>query len=160
MAFSDVLRPLVYRSLGQPHKMESAVPAIKLAEFYEVTPDRALAIATRAARRATVYRIQYPAYGGAYVVELTDPNDRIVGDRYSVTIDPHSGVILRYRSPKDIVAGDRVLVAIEKLHTGALLGTAAKAALCLASSITLLMFGSGAVMLWHRTVKTKQHLFR
>jgi uncharacterized iron-regulated membrane protein len=57
----------------------------------EITPDEAVAIARRELPDALPYRVQMPRYGGLYVVALEDRDQRIGGDRNSVSIDSREG---------------------------------------------------------------------
>ena len=159
MAFSDALRPYLYRISGVS-AMKDPTYVAKLGGPYQITPDKALEIARAAAPRATPYRIQLPAFGGTYVVDLVDRSDRVLGERHSVVLDPNSGVILLQRNPKDVNPVDRWMVVLAKVHTGTLVGTSGKALFCVASMLTVVVFGSGILMMWFRSLKHKQPLLR
>ena len=159
MSFSDELRPWLYKISGGSPTTYPAYTA-KLSEKYQLTPDRALEIARTAAPQATPYRIQLPAFGGAYVVDLVDRSDRVLGERHSVTIDPDSGAILLQRNPEDVHTADRWMAAIAKLHIGSLVGTTGKALFCIASLLTVASFGSGMVMMLLRSLRNRQSLLR
>jgi uncharacterized iron-regulated membrane protein len=160
MAFSDQLLPHLYRIAGAPPMAEGPRYTVKLSESYQVTPDQALAVARKAVPQAAPCRIQFPSFGGTYVVDLVDPNDRIVGERNSVVIDPHSGAILLQRNATEVHAIDRGMAAIAGLHAGNLIGTVGKALLCIASLLTLAIFASGIIMVWLRAFRHQQPLLR
>lgn len=160
MAFSDQARPYLYRLLGGAPPAMSSRFQVRLSESYEITPDRALEIAALAVQQASPYRIQMPAFGGTYVIDLADKRDKIVGERHSITLDPHVGTILHYYNPADLPAVDRALAAISKFHGGMLFGGVSKVAWCLASLLTLMLFTSGIIMAWFRVVRNRQRLLQ
>ncbi len=160
MAFSDSMRPHLYRIFGEDPPPEAPRYTADFSEPFRVSSDQALNIATEAVPRAKPYRIQFPEFGGTFVVTLNDPADRILGERHSVVIDPHSGAILLHRNPNYIHGVNRILAAINKAHTGSLLGIFGKFLVCVASLLTLAIFVSGIGMMWFRSLKPGRPLLR
>jgi uncharacterized iron-regulated membrane protein len=117
-----------------------------------IAPDRALAIARAALPGTTPTRMQMPAYGGAYKVEMTrvarfgsDTSDEI-------TLDPYSGKVLADHSPLNAPLAERVLSTTAALHTGSLFGFPGRVLMALASLLVTLQAWSGAMMLWKRRI--------
>jgi uncharacterized iron-regulated membrane protein len=104
--------------------------------------------------------VQMPEFGGRYDVSLTDPSDRLTGERHSLTIDPHSGDIVQQRGPARVHFVDRAMVAITRVHLGSLFGAAGKLAMSIASLLVVANVGSGVAMLWFRTARSGQSLLR
>jgi uncharacterized iron-regulated membrane protein len=114
--------------------------------------DRALAIARAALPGATPTRMQMPAYGGSYKIEMTRVS-RFWGNATDLLIlDPYTGRILAHDSSRDASLAERVLTTAAALHTGSLFGDAGRAAMALASLLVALQAWSGAMMLWKRRV--------
>jgi uncharacterized iron-regulated membrane protein len=118
-----------------------------------LSPDRALAIAKAASPRGAPTRIQMPAYGGSYKIDVTIAR-RFGPDATDVlTLDPYTGSILADDSSRDASLAERVLTTTAALHTGAFFGDAGRAAMALASLLVALQAWSGAMMLWKRRVE-------
>jgi hypothetical protein len=110
MVFSDEVRPYLYKMAGGPAPVKPLPAPERLGGPYAVDPDRAVAIATKAVPSARPHMVQMPEFGGRYEVSLTDPSDRLTGDRHSLTIDPHSGGIVQQRGPAQVHFVDPALV--------------------------------------------------
>ncbi len=125
---------LVQRSEGTPY----------------VSVDRALAIGKGALPGARPTRMQMPAYGGTYKIEMTSVT-RFGPDATDViTLDPYSGKILADDSSRNASLAERVLTTTVALHTGSFFGDLGRAAMALASLVVALQAWSGAMMLWER----------
>ncbi len=117
-----------------------------------VSVDRALAIAKTALPGAMPTRMQMPAYGGTYKIEMTsvvqfgsDVTDLII-------LDPYSGKIIADDSSRNASLAERVLTTTAALHTGSFFGDAGRAVMAMASLLVALQAWSGAMMLWKRRV--------
>lgn len=115
-----------------------------------VSIDRALAIAKAALPAATPTRMQMPAYGGTYRIEMTSAA-RFGSDATDVlTLDPYSSKILSDDSSRNASLAERVLTTTAAVHTGSFFGDTGRAAMALASLLVALQAWSGAMMLWKR----------
>lgn len=115
-----------------------------------VSVDRALAIGKAALPDARPTRMQMPAYGGTYKIEMTSVA-RFGADATDViTLDPYSGKILADDSSRKASLAERVLTTTAALHTGSFFGAPGRAAMALASLLVALQAWSGAMMLWKR----------
>ena len=160
MVFSDEIRPYLYKIAGAPDPVRPLPAPERLGGPYAVEADGAVAIATGAVPNARPHLVQMPAFGGRYVVNMTDPSDRLTGERHSLIIDPHSGEIVLQRGPAQVHFVDRMMVAITKLHLGSLFGTTGKVAVSIASLLVVAMVFSGLIMLWFRTIRSSQSFLR
>jgi uncharacterized iron-regulated membrane protein len=115
-----------------------------------ISPDRALAIAQAALPGARPTRMQMPAYGGTYKIEMTTVVKFGSDVKETMTLDPYSGKILADDSPRNASLAERVLTATAALHTGSLFGFPGRAVMALASLLVMLQAWSGAMMLWKR----------
>lgn len=146
---------LVARLLGRFGRPDTR-PAAVLVQPTEGTPylstDRALAIAKAVLPGGVATRMQMPAYGGTYKINITSAT-RFGPDATDViTLDPYTGSILADDSSRDASLSERVLTTTAALHTGAFFGNAGRAAMALASLLVALQAWSGAMMLWKRRV--------
>ncbi len=134
-----------------PHDTRSVPPLLRSPEGTPyVSVDRALTIGQTAKPGATPTRIQMPAYGGTYKIEMTTAA-RVGADASNVlTLDPYSGKILADDSSSNASLAERVLTTTVALHTGSFFGNAGRAAMALASFLVSLQAWSGAMMLWKR----------
>ena len=115
-----------------------------------VSVDRALAIGKAAIPGARPTRMQMPAYGGTYKIEMTSVA-RFASDATDViTLDPYSGKILTDDSSLNASLAERVLKITAALHTGSFFGDLGRAAMALASLMVALQAWSGAMILWKR----------
>ena len=160
MVFSDEVRPYLYEIAGAPDPVKPLAAPERLGGPYLIDADRAVVIAMQAVPNAAPHMVQMPAFGGRYVVNLTDPSDRLTGERHSLIIDPHSGDIVQQRGPAQLASVDRLMVTITKLHLGSLFGTTGRVAVSIASLLVVAMVLSGVIMLWFRTIRSSQSFLR
>jgi uncharacterized iron-regulated membrane protein len=118
-----------------------------------ISPDRALAIARAVLPGATPTRMQMPAYGGTYKIEMTRVAQFGSDASDAVTLDPYSGKVLADDSPRNASLAERVLSTTAALHTGSLFGLPGRALMTLASVLVTLQAWSGAMMLWKRRIR-------
>jgi uncharacterized iron-regulated membrane protein len=127
-----------------------AAPALLTADASPLSADRALAMAKAALPGATPTRMQMPAYGGTYKIDMV-LRSRLGPDATDVlTLDPYTGSILGEDSSRHASLAERVLRATAALHTGSFFGVAGRAVMALASLLVALQAWSGAMMLWKR----------
>jgi uncharacterized iron-regulated membrane protein len=115
-----------------------------------VSVDRALAIGKAALPGATPTRVQMPAYGGTYKIEMTSVSRFGSNATDVITLDPYSGKVLADDSSRNASLAERVLTTTAALHTGSFFGNPGRAAMALASLMVALQAWSGAMMLWKR----------
>ena len=132
---------------GTPRALIVIHPSV---ETPYISPDRALAIAEAALPGAIATRMQMPAYGGTYKIEMTSLVKFGSDVTEMITLDPYSGKILADDSPRNASLAERVLTTTAALHTGSLFGFAGRAVMALASLLVTLQAWSGAMMLWKR----------
>jgi uncharacterized iron-regulated membrane protein len=136
--------------LSQHDPRSAAVLVQPLESTPYVSVDRALAIGKAALPGAMPTRMQMPAYGGTYKIEMTSVA-RFGSDATDViTLDPYSGKILADNSSRNASLAERVLTTTAALHTGSFFGNPGRAAMALASLLVALQAWSGAMMLWKR----------
>jgi uncharacterized iron-regulated membrane protein len=114
-----------------------------------ITPDQAVAIALAQMPGMIPYRVQMPAYGGAYRVSLDYTPDRVAGDRNMIAVDPYVGTVIFSSRSNDLSPAERILATNEAIHTGQALGMPTKLLVCLASLIVPVQVISG-LLLWLR----------
>ena len=114
-----------------------------------ITPDQAVAIALAEMPGTMPYRVQMPAYGGAYRVSLDDTRDRIAGEHNMIAIDQYNGKVIFSSHSNDLSPAERILATNESIHTGQVLGMPSKILACLASFILPVQVISG-LLLWLR----------
>ncbi len=133
------------------HDTHSAAVLVQSSEGTPyISVDRALEIGKAALPGAMPTRIQMPAYGGTYRVEMTTLA-RFGSDATDLlTLDPYSGRILADVSSRNASLAERVLTTTVALHTGSVFGDPGRAAMALASLLVALQAWSGAMMLWKR----------
>ncbi len=112
--------------------------------------DRALAIAKAALPGAVPTRMQMPAYGGTYKIEMTRTVQFGSDATDAITLDPYSGKILADDSSRNASLAERVLATTAALHTGSFFGLPGRAVMALASLLVALQAWSGVMMLWMR----------
>ncbi len=115
-----------------------------------VSVDRALAIGKAGLPGMSPTRVQMPAYGGTYKIDMTSASRFGSGATDVMTLDPYSGKVLADDSSRNASLAQRVLAATAALHTGSFLGNPGRAAMALASLLVALQAWSGAMMLWKR----------
>jgi len=115
-----------------------------------VSVDRALAIAKATLPGAVPTRMQMPAYGGTYKIEMTSLVQFGSDVTETITLDPYSDKVLADDSPRNASLAERVLTTTAALHTGSLFGLPGRVAMALASLLVALQAWSGAMMLWKR----------
>ena len=154
IGFEDQAAPLINKLSGsttlnftqtrpRPEPSPDATP---------ITPDKAVAIARAEIPGAIPYRVQMPRFGGLYRVTLRSPQDRIMGDRNAVEVDPYSGSVIFSRHSRDSSTAERILAINEGIHTGNVFGVPSRIIACLASIALPLQAFSGLLM-WLRRNK-------
>jgi uncharacterized iron-regulated membrane protein len=114
-----------------------------------ITPDEAVAVAKAFMPGAIPNRVQMPAYGGVYRVNLLNPNERIAGGQNMIAIDPYSGSVVSSTRSADLLLGKRILATTEAIHTGEIFGMPSKIIMWLASLMLPVQVISGLLM-WLR----------
>jgi len=117
-----------------------------------ITPDEAVAIARAEMPGAIPYRVQMPRFGGLYRVSLRSSQDKIMGDRNSVAVDPHSGAVISSIRSGDSSIAQRILAANEAIHTGNVFSLPSRILVCL-TSITLPLQAFSGLLMWLRRNK-------
>jgi len=117
----------------------------------QITPDQAVAVAAAQVPGAVAYRVQMPRYGGVYVVALAFPDNRITGDRNSVSINPWNGKIIATTRSTELSTGERFVATNEAIHTGTILGIPGRIIAALVSILLPVQALSGLIMWLRRT---------
>ena len=115
----------------------------------QITPDRAVAIASAQLPGAVPYRVQMPRYGGVYVVALTFSDSRIAGESNSISIDPWNGKIVSTSLSADLPSRDWLMAVNEAIHTGTILGAPSRVVAALVSILLPVQAVSGLII-WLR----------
>ena len=110
-----------------------------------ITPDQAVAIASAQLPGAVPYRVQMPRYGGVYVVALAVAQDRLAGERNSVSVDPWSGKIISASFSTSLTTRERLMVTNEAMHTGEIFGMPSRIIVALAGILLPVQALSGIV---------------
>jgi uncharacterized iron-regulated membrane protein len=105
--------------------LQTRAPNARAPNATPITPDEAVAIARAEMPGAIPYRVQMPRFGGVYQVALVYEQDRVMGARNSVAIDPHSGNVIVSQRSRDSSVAARLLATNTAIHTGNVLGMAA-----------------------------------
>ncbi|HEV2399108.1 MAG TPA: PepSY-associated TM helix domain-containing protein [Candidatus Sulfotelmatobacter sp.] len=132
-----------------PTQISQARPKVVVGTA-SIDPDRAVAIARSQMPGAVVYRVQMPAYGGLYRIELVNQQDRVAGERNSVAVDPSDGSVVSFSRSEDLSVGDRFLAANEAVHTGNILGWPSRILAALVSTMLVVQAFSGLFIWLHR----------
>ncbi len=112
----------------------------------QITPDQAVAIASAQLPGAVPYRVQMPRYGGVYIVALTFSDNRIAGDRNSISIDPWNGKIISTSLSAGLSTRDRFMAVNEAIHTGTILGAPSRVVAALAGILLPVQAVSGLII--------------
>jgi len=112
----------------------------------QITPDQAVAIASAQLPGAVPYRVQMPRYGGVYIVALTFSDNRIAGDRNSISINPWSGRIISTSLSAGLSTRDRFMAVNEAIHTGTILGAPSRVVAALVSILLPVQAVSGLII--------------
>lgn len=126
-----------------------ATPALPPQGSTAIGPDEAMTIATAALPHDTAARIQMPAYGGSYRVQMVEHRFLKPDSERIVTIDPQSGHNLSVSSD-DLPLIDRFFELNEAVHTGPIFGIAGRILAALAGLMVLPQAISGLFMWWKR----------
>lgn len=118
----------------------------------QLSPDQAAAIACSRLPGAKPYRVQMPQYGGRYVVNLVDVDNRITGGRNSVAIDPRSGNIISESLSSELTHTERLMAWNGAIHEGNAFGLPGRIIAVLASILLPMQALSGLIM-WLRRPK-------
>jgi len=97
------------------------------------------------------YRVQMPRYGGLYVVSLAYTDNRIAGERNSISVDPWDGKIVAMNLSTSLTPREWFMATNEAIHTGNILGMPTRIIVALASILLPLQMVSGLLMWTHRT---------
>ncbi len=139
--------------LSQPKATSAPILVRPPADTAYISPDRALALARAALPGATPTRMQMPAYGGTYKIEMTRVARFGSDTSDSITLDPYSGKVLAEDSPNNASLAERVLSTTAALHTGSFFGLPGRVLMALACLLVTLQVWSGAMMLWKRRIR-------
>jgi uncharacterized iron-regulated membrane protein len=115
----------------------------------QITPDQAVAIASAQLPGAVPYRVQMPRYGGVYTVALTFSDNRIAGDRNSISINPWNGEIISMSLSAELSTRERFMAVNEAIHTGTILGAPSRVIAALVSILLPVQAVSGLII-WLR----------
>ena len=150
LGFENELAPMVNR-ITNSHQTVVTRPRQSHARTSEtsISPDQALAIATRAMPGTLPYRLQMPQYGGVYQISLLDPESRIAADRNAVVLDSDGDVLSQTRS-SSLSKGDRVFALNEAIHTGSIWGMPSRLTACAVSMAAIVQVSSGFMMWMYR----------
>jgi uncharacterized iron-regulated membrane protein len=118
----------------------------------QITPDQAAAIASAQLPGAVPYRVQMPRYGGVYIVALTFSDNRIAGERNSISIDPWSGKIISTSLSAGLSTRDWFMAVNEAIHTGTILGAPSRVIAALVSILLPVQAVSGLII-WLRRAR-------
>ena len=148
IGFEDQLAPVIDKLTGTKlvHVSEVTKPEPR-PEPPPITPDQAVAIASAQLPGAIPYRVQMPRYGGLYVVALAVAQDRLAGERNSVSVDPWSGKIVSASFSNGLTGRERFMVANEAMHTGEILGMSGRIIVAL-TGILLPTQALSGIVIW------------
>lgn len=150
LGFEGQLAPVIYRLTGSRPATVSRLPMVfQQASALTITPDQAVAIASRLVPNAVPYRVQMPRYGGVYQVALSELNGGVAGDRNIVALDRYGNVVSVMTSSA-VSRGDRVFMLNEAIHTGSIFGMPTRIGAFLATIAALLQVLSGSAMWMYR----------
>lgn len=150
LGFEGQLAPVVYRVTASRPATVSRLPVgFQHAVELTITPDQAVAIASRLVPNAVPYRVQMPKYGGVYQVALSEANGGVAGDRNVIGLDPYGNVVSVMKSSA-LSRGDRVFMMNEAIHTGSILGVPTRIGAFLATIAALMQVSSGLAMWMYR----------
>ena len=150
IGFEDQVAPVIDKLTGtRPVHVNEVTKLEPRPESQPITPDQAVAIAVAQLPGAVPYRVQMPRYGGVYVVALAVAQDRLAGERNSVSVDPWSGKIVSASFSTSLTARERVMVTNEAMHTGEIFGMPSRIIVALAGILLPIQALSGIVM-WLR----------
>jgi uncharacterized iron-regulated membrane protein len=154
IAFEDQVASLLDKPAGSVPVHTVPVPTRPQPEpgAIQITPDQAVAVAAAQLPGAVPYRVQMPRYGGIYVVALTFSDNRITGDRNSVSINPWNGKIIATALSAELSTGERFLATNEVIHTGTILGIPGRIIAALGSILLPVQALSGLIM-WLRRAR-------
>jgi uncharacterized iron-regulated membrane protein len=136
--------------VSQPNTPSAVVMVQPPEDKPYISVDQALSAGTATLPRSIPTRIQMPAYGGTYRIEMTSVARFGSNLTDVLTLDPYSGRILADDSSRNASLAERVLTTTAALHTGSVLGNPGRAMMALASLLVALQAWSGAIMLWKR----------
>lgn len=150
LGYQGQLGPSVYRlTASRPAKVSRSSLGAQRAGVITISPDQAIAIASRLVPNAVPYRVQMPKYGGVYQVALSDANGGVAGDRNMVSLDPYGDVVSVMKSAA-LSRGDRLFMVNEAIHTGSILGMPARIGAFFATIAALMQVLSGFAMWIYR----------
>lgn len=150
LGFEQQAASVIYRfTRSGPTQIARSRPKVLLGEA-SIDPDRAVTIARSQMPGALVDRVQMPAYGGFYRIELENPRDRVAGERNSIAVDPSDGSVVSFSRSESLSAGDRLLAANEAVHTGNILGWPSRILAALVSTMLVVQALSGLFIWLHR----------
>jgi uncharacterized iron-regulated membrane protein len=154
IGFEDLAARLINKLAGSTtsNTSQTSTQQEPSADGTPITPDEAVAIALAEMPGAIPYRVQMPRFGGLYRVSLRSPQDKIMGDRNSVAVDPHNGKVIFSVKSGDSSVAQRILATNEAIHTGNIFGMPSKIIVSLTSVALSLQVFSGLVM-WLRRKK-------
>jgi uncharacterized iron-regulated membrane protein len=154
IGFEDEVSPLLDEVHGRnsPHSSKSETRSESRRIGTEITPDRAVAIASAQLPGAVAYRVQMPRYGGLYVVALAYADNRIASERNSISIDPWEGRIVAMNLSTGFSPRERFMAANEAIHTGSIFGMPTRILAALASFVLSLQVVSGLLIWIRRTI--------
>lgn len=121
----------------------------------QITPDQAVAIASAQLPGAVPYRVQMPRYGGVYVVALTFSDNRIAGERNSISINPWNGTIISTSLAAELPTRDWFMAVNEAVHTGTIFGAPSRIIAALVSIVLPVQAVSGLII-WLRRSRIRR----
>lgn len=150
IGFEDKAASLIDKLTGaRPVHVNEVTKPEPRPESAVITPDQAVAIASAQLPGAVPYRVQMPRYGGVYVVALAAAQDRLAGERNSVSVDPWNGKIVSASFSTDLTARERFMVTNQAMHTGEIFGMPSRIIVALAGILLPIQALSG-IVIWLR----------
>lgn len=149
IGFERVTSPLIY-SATRSHPYAGNLRIIPVPGSRVISPDEAVAIATRALPGAAPIAVNVTSGKVPYRVALRYPEDLTPGGRSRVFINPYNGAVLQAESSRTTAAGTRVVILNRAVHTGDLFGMPTKILMSFASLAAVTQVVTGVLMFWKR----------
>ncbi len=148
IAFGNVVDPLVERLNGTT-PVVSLPRTVPVRTGAVITPDTALAIASRALPGAFADVLRLPGRpGDVYLAFLKFPEDRTPAGRSHVAIDPYTGRVLAIDNMRAAGWGTWLVDLKRSIHTGDLFGAPTEALYFIVGLIVAIQALSGFFMWW------------
>jgi len=156
IGFENKTTAMFYSLTGSKPTPMPDIKIVAPANARALSPDSAVQLAGAALPGVAPFNVNVPGPTDAYDIRCRYPEDRTLGGRSRVILDPYSGKVLFAEGSRTAPAGTRLKIMMRAIHTGDIFGMLSKIIMSLASLALGFQVISGLRVWWLRKWKRKK----